>query len=287
LARFDRAHAELAATVERWLLGRAVMLAAEAHLSQYDRAGQPYILHPLRLSLNAETTEERIVALLHDVIEDSPLTLEFLKREGFSERIVRAVDALTKRPGESYDAFIERVAKDRLASRVKLLDLAHNSDLSRLPSPTPTDFARVEKYERASVYLRAELAKRSLQIRLSEGSVARIRESKRLPIARGEHVTLARRIDPNTPIEELAPAVRGAGDVVALRAVAECCNERVQAWVIELDGSSVRPWDGGVLHVTVSRAEDARSKDSNELLLSAPRSPISIELDGVVEWVDG
>lgn len=287
LARFDRAHRELAATVERWLFGRAVMLAAEAHLSQYDRAGQPYILHPLRLSLSAETTEERIVALLHDVVEDSPLTLEFLLREGFSERIVRAVDALTKRPEEAYDAFIERVGRDRLASRVKLLDLAHNSDLSRLPNATATDVARVEKYERASRYLREELAKRNLQIRLSESSVARVRGAKRLPVARGEHVTLARRVAPHTIVTDMAPGAQRAGDVLSLRAVAECCNERVQAWVVELNGSSVRPWDGGVLHVTVSRAEDARSKDSNDLLLSAPRSPISIELDGVVEWVDG
>lgn len=286
LARFDHAHRALTATVERWLFGRAVMLAAEAHLSQYDRAGQPYILHPLTLSLNAETTDERIVALLHDVVEDSPLTLDALTREGFSDRVVRAVDALTKRPGESYDVFIERVAKDRLATRVKLLDLAHNSDLSRLPNPTDADRARTEKYARASEYLRAELAKRSLQIRLSDPSVERVRAAKRLPVARGEHVTLARRVAPDTSLLALVPANHQFGEAIPMRAVAECCNERVQAWVIEVSGSRVRPWDGGVLHVTVSRAEDARSKDSNELLLSAPETPISVELDGQLEWVD-
>lgn len=286
LARFDEAERELSRTIQRWLVGRAVLLAAEAHVSQYDRAGEPYILHPLKLSLAAENHDERIVALLHDVIEDSPLTLDFLAREGFPERIVRAVDALSKRAGEPYDAFIERVAKDRLATRVKLLDLAHNMDLTRLPNPNEADAARVEKYERARRYLSAELAKRSLELRLSSESVARVRSHQRLPVARGEHVTLARRVPVDTPLAELMGEGYALGDVVSLRAVAECCDARVQAWVVELGGSSVRRWDDGVLHVTVSRAEGARSKDSNEALREAPRSPISVELEAVLEWVD-
>lgn len=286
LEQFDRVRAELAETVKRWLFGRAVMIAAEAHLSQFDKAGEPYILHPLALALETRDPDERLVAVLHDVIEDSHVTLEFLAREGFPERVLRGIDALTRRRGESYDAFIERVAKDRLATRVKLLDLAHNSDLSRLSQPSPTDFERLRKYERAAARLRAELEKRSLQIRLLPSSMETVRAAACLPVVRGEHVTLARRVSPDEPLDKLVPSAQRIGEEVELEAVAECCDERVQAWVVEIAGSSVRPSDGGVLHVTVSRSEGARSKDSNQLLESAPRRPISAALRGTLEWVD-
>jgi hypothetical protein len=285
LAEFDRLHAELRRTVERCLFGRAAMIAAEAHLNQFDKAGEPYILHPLALALRTKQPDERIVAVLHDVVEDGDVTLDALAREGFPEHIVRAVDALTKRNGEDYDGFIARVAKDRLATRVKLLDLEHNSDLTRIPDASAADLERVQKYRRAGERLRAELLLRNLELKLSAPSVECVRRAARLPILRGEHVTLARRVDPNGNIEALVPNGHRLGERIAFRAVAECCDERVQTWVVELAGSSVRPWDGGVLHITVSRAEGARSKDSNDLLQSGARAPLAIDLEGELVWV--
>ncbi|MGC4093219.1 MAG: HD domain-containing protein [Polyangiaceae bacterium] len=287
LAEFDRVRAELERTVSRWLFGRAVMIAAEAHLGQFDRGGEPYILHPLQLALRAATIDERTVAVLHDVVEDSSVTLEQLTREGFPERVVRAVDALTKREGEDYTAFIERVARDRLATRVKLLDLEHNSDLSRLPSsPTAADTARVHKYAQASARLQQELARRSLQIALDADSSERARASAKLPVVRAEHVTLARRVDPNTPLKQLLGVDISPTEAISLRAVGECCDGRIQAWLVTLGGSSVRPWDSGVLHLTVSRTEGVRSKDSNELVSSMAPTPLEVELTGRLQWVD-
>jgi hypothetical protein len=242
-------------------------------------------LHPIALAAGARDRDERIVALLHDVVEDTPITLEWLAREGFPERVVRAVDALTKRPGEDYAAFIERVGKDRLATRVKLLDLAHNSDLSRLPAPTPADRERVRKYERAAARLRDELTRRNLQVRLDATSQAELRRAARLPIVRGEHVTLARRVPANADAAALASGF-AVGDVVPIVAVAECADERVQAFVVEIGGSSRRAWDGGLLHVTVSRSEAARSRDANSVLEQAPRVPLALALSGVLEWDD-
>jgi hypothetical protein len=286
LAEFDRMRAELAVTIERWLLGRAVMVAAEAHLSQFDRAGEPYILHPLALAARTEDRDERIVALLHDVVEDTPITLAWLAREGFPERVLCALDALTKREGEDYATFIERVAEDRLATRVKLLDLAHNGDLTRLPAPTPADHERVRKYAAAAARLRDELGRRNLAVRLDETSRAALRRVARLAIVRGEHVTLARRVAADADVAALAHGFV-CGDTVPLRVVAECADPRVQAFIVEIGGSSRRAWDDGVLHVTVSRSEEARSRDANALLARGPRAPFELSLTGVLEWDDG
>lgn len=149
LAAFDEVVERLEETIERWLPGRAVMLAAEAHLGQLDKGGAPYIEHPLRLMLRAETREEKMVAVLHDVIEDSAWTVELLAREGFPARVIEALERLTRRPAETYEGFIERVAEDPLARKVKLLDLRDNADLGRIPAPSPEDHARVAKYRRA------------------------------------------------------------------------------------------------------------------------------------------
>ena len=130
-------------------LERAIALAAEAHAGQVDKAGAPYILHPLRLLLAVDTPEERIVAVLHDVVEDTPWTLEALRAEGFTQEVVDAVEALTKRAGESYEAFIDRVAANPLARRVKRADLTDNLDLRRLPVLTDADLARIARYQAA------------------------------------------------------------------------------------------------------------------------------------------
>lgn len=130
-------------------LERALVIAAEAHQGATDKGGAPYILHPLRLMHQMTTTDERIVALLHDVVEDSPWTLDALRAEGFSEEVVSAVDGLTRREGETYDDFIKRGATTPLARRVKLADIEDNMDLRRLGDIGEKDLERLQRYQRA------------------------------------------------------------------------------------------------------------------------------------------
>lgn len=144
---------------EAALLARAIAIAAGVHENQRDKAGAPYILHPLRMMLRTDAVEEQIVAVLHDVVEDSRepdrWTPERLIAEGFPKKIAAAVDALTHRTlethgiEESYDAFIARVLQNDLALRVKFLDLEDNMTLTRLTRLTRQDLERVEKYHRA------------------------------------------------------------------------------------------------------------------------------------------
>jgi len=126
-------------------LERAIAIAAEAHAGQVDKAGQPYILHPLRVMFRMNSTTERMAAVLHDVVEDSAVTLEALKAEGFPPEVVSAVDALTKRQGESRLDAAHRAKMDPMARLVKLADNAENMDLSRIPEPTERDYARLEE----------------------------------------------------------------------------------------------------------------------------------------------
>ncbi len=131
------------------LLEEAIGIALEAHRGQKDRAGAPYILHPLRMMSKAQTDAEKIVAVLHDVVEDSDCTLEDLRRRGFPGEVLKAVDALTRREGESYEAFVQRAGKDSLARTVKLLDLADNMDLRRNGKASEEDLERFNRYYRA------------------------------------------------------------------------------------------------------------------------------------------
>jgi (p)ppGpp synthase/HD superfamily hydrolase len=135
------------------LLERAICIAARAHEGQLDKAGAPYILHALRVMLAMSCDEERIVAVLHDVIEDTSYTFESLKAEGFSAKIINAIDGLTRRSDETYDDFILRVRTNSIARRVKLADLADNSDLTRFRTPLQEDRDRTLKYRRALVTL--------------------------------------------------------------------------------------------------------------------------------------
>lgn len=128
-------------------LERAIAIAAEAHAGQVDKAGQPYILHPLRVMLRMSTSTERMAAVLHDVVEDSSVTLDFLRAEGFPPEVISAVDALTKRQGESRIDAAHRAKQDPIARLVKLADNAENMDLSRIAEPTERDYARVEEYK--------------------------------------------------------------------------------------------------------------------------------------------
>lgn len=135
-------------------LERAIAIAVDAHRGAVDKAGAPYILHPLRVMLAQTTNEARIVGVLHDVIEDSPWTLEALRAEGFSETVLQALAAVTKRPDEKgsdegYERFVRRAATHPIGRAVKLADLQDNADLSRIAAPTPKDLARVARYRRA------------------------------------------------------------------------------------------------------------------------------------------
>lgn len=139
-------------------LEEAISFAALKHKGQSDKAGTPYILHPLRvmMSLGRVATEtERIVAVLHDVVEDCEVSFDDLRVIGFSEEVVAAVDALTKREDEKADYMkaIRRVAENAVARRVKIGDLTDNLDLSRISSPTEKDQARLEKYRAARQFL--------------------------------------------------------------------------------------------------------------------------------------
>ena len=127
-------------------LERAIEIAASAHAGQVDKAGAPYILHPLRVTMRVTSLQERMAAVLHDVVEDTSVTLQDLISEGFPSDVILAIEALTKRPGESRIQAAERAAANVMARQVKLADNAENMDLSRISNPTERDYARVEEY---------------------------------------------------------------------------------------------------------------------------------------------
>ena len=130
-------------------LDRAIELAKQHHEGQTDKAGKPYIEHPLRVMNQVESEEEKIVAVLHDIVEDTDISLDDLRNEGFSKEVVNAVECLTKQDGENYDSYIERISFNKLAIKIKLADLEDNRDLTRLPEVTDKDLKRVEKYDKA------------------------------------------------------------------------------------------------------------------------------------------
>jgi hypothetical protein len=107
------------------------------------------------MMMTLQTEAERIVAVLHDVIEDTPWTVDDLRAERFSEEILAALDTVTKRDSEAYEAFVKRAAGNPIGRRVKLADLYDNSDMSRIPSPTEKDYARLKKYKKAIALLEA------------------------------------------------------------------------------------------------------------------------------------
>lgn len=147
---------------ESELLARAVEIAAQVHARQQDKAGMPYLLHPLRMTVRAEPLglSAQMVAVLHDVVEDDARpegerwTVERLRAAGFPPDVVGAVDLLSRRPEESYDAFVERILDGegeagRIARRVKLLDLEDNMNVVRLTDISPQDADRLKRYRSA------------------------------------------------------------------------------------------------------------------------------------------
>lgn len=131
-------------------LQKAIEIAAKAHEGQFDKSGKDYIGHPLRVMEMGRTEEEKIVGVLHDVVEDTPWTFEALEAEGFSKKVVDALRCVTKTSeNENYDDFIERVKKNPLAVAVKINDLSDNMDIRRLPYLSDKDIKRLKKYLKA------------------------------------------------------------------------------------------------------------------------------------------
>lgn len=131
------------------MLSKAINLATDAHNGQKDKAGEPYILHPLRVMFQMKDEESRIFAVLHDTVEDTWITLDLLQKEGFNQEIIDAIESLTKRETEDYFDFVRRCDKNRIAKFVKLADLNDNIDLRRIKNPTKQDYERIEKYQKA------------------------------------------------------------------------------------------------------------------------------------------
>ena len=131
------------------MTNKAMVLAYEAHQGQYDKSGLPYVFHPLHLAEQMDTEEAVTAALLHDVAEDTDYTLEDLRSMGFPDTVTDALALLTHDPSVPYMEYVARLKSNSIARSVKLADLTHNSDLSRLPVVTEKDLERVEKYRKA------------------------------------------------------------------------------------------------------------------------------------------
>lgn len=125
---------------------RAYALAKKAHLGQKGKGGNDYIEHLKAVASMMDTDIEKAVAYLHDVVEDTKISFDDLKEYGFPNQIIEAVKALTKQKNESYDVYIDRVIKNPIAKKVKLADMKHNSDITRIKNPSQKDYARCQKY---------------------------------------------------------------------------------------------------------------------------------------------
>lgn len=134
------------------LINEALKIAQKAHKGQKDKGGNDYLLHPVTVALHCDTEKERIVALLHDVIEDSDMSLEDLSI--FDKDIIEAVIAITRREDQSREDYIKQVCSNEIARKVKIADLANNMDLSRIENITQKDLDRIERYKKELEYLK-------------------------------------------------------------------------------------------------------------------------------------
>ena len=132
---------------------RAIIIAVNAHQGQKEKAGTPYVFHPLGLMLKQNSQEARIVAVLHDVVEDTDINLAYLAEAGFSDSVLCAIELLTHDKNTEYMDYIEALSHNSIAKSVKLADLADNLDISRIPNPTEKDYQRLEKYKKAYKFL--------------------------------------------------------------------------------------------------------------------------------------
>jgi (p)ppGpp synthase/HD superfamily hydrolase len=143
------------------MLSKMLHIATNAHHGQFDRGGNPYILHPIKVMhyLKSDDEELQCIALGHDVVEDTDVTYQDLVESGMSERVINGIRALTKLPGQTLDEYKAGVFANEDAMRVKLCDLRHNTDIRRLKGVSEKDIARMEKYNRFYLEISARLAK--------------------------------------------------------------------------------------------------------------------------------
>ena len=136
-----------------------IVIATNAHAGQYDKGGNPYILHPFKVMhyLKSDDEELQCIALGHDIIEDTDVTYLQLVEDGFTERVIQGIRDLTKLRGETYDEYKLRVMSNEDAMRVKMADLRHNTDIRRLKGVTEKDLVRIEKYHRFYLEIVAKL----------------------------------------------------------------------------------------------------------------------------------
>ena len=132
---------------------KAFLLCMAKHWEQRDKAGKRYIWHPIHVMLKVKGYNEKIVALLHDVVEDTDVTILDLKNLKFSKEVIEAVDVISKKKDQEYFSYLELVKNNNIAKKVKIADLKHNSDLKRLRSITQKDIGRAIKYKKALDYL--------------------------------------------------------------------------------------------------------------------------------------
>jgi len=132
---------------------KAMMIAFQAHKNQTDKSGMPYIYHPVHLAEQMKDEETTCVALLHDVVEDTDWTLDELREQGFDARIIEALKLMTHAEGVPYMEYVTQIKPNPIAKVVKLADLRHNSDLTRLNEVNEKALARVEKYKKAIAML--------------------------------------------------------------------------------------------------------------------------------------
>ena len=132
-------------------LAKAIEIAASAHSTQRDKGGSPYILHPIRVMMSLNTEEEKIVGVLHDVVEDSEdWDFDRLREQGFAEDIISALKSVTKQSdAENYEAFIERARRNQIGRNVKIADIRDNLDVSRIGFLEEKDLLRINKYKYA------------------------------------------------------------------------------------------------------------------------------------------
>lgn len=137
-------------------LQKALEIAVEAHKGQQGKDDSPYVLHPIRLMLSLESNDARIAALLHDVVEDTPVTIDDLRSAGFSETVLEAIGLLTHLDHDDYDEYVEKLSKNPVARQVKLADLTDNMNIKRLPEVREKDLQRLAKYHRVWKKLKME-----------------------------------------------------------------------------------------------------------------------------------
>lgn len=142
------------------MLAQMLHIATTAHHGQFDKGGNPYILHPLKVMhyLKSDDEELMCMALGHDVIEDTSVTYKDLREAGISERVITGIRALTKQPGQTLDEYKEGVFANPDAMKVKMADLRHNTDIRRLKGVTEKDITRMAKYHTFYMELKAKLS---------------------------------------------------------------------------------------------------------------------------------